>query len=293
MASTFRLVDGVEELIIGYPFPNAGDAIAMTTNEFVSGVPRATVQPRSGRSGTRDTTRFWDAASFHAEIRIYGDTINSRYTYLDRLKKMLAPGKRPYLYVMRDGWTAERRATLRGDSQACVVGSASAGFLEVNIQATIPEGVMEEADPITITIHPGTPRIGVHAPVSAPVSATPGGSPNEYEIPLACTAPSSPLFRVYGGCTDPQFFLTRPDSSTAVMSLSGVVVSPGHYLDIDVLNRAIYMDSSTESSFYSKVDWTVSEWWDLESGSNQITFNADNPDVACFAQIIFRPQWIP
>jgi hypothetical protein len=292
-ATSIRLVDGLNEIVLASPVVDSTRAFATKSHEFASSAVRALSQVRSGRSGVADNSSLHDASSFKADLYIFGDSTQTRYNYLNQLQAMLAPHKRPYVYMQRDGWLTERRAQLRGDTLTCVVGKNSLNYLEVSFQAEMPDGVLEEANATSVLIRPETATAGLSYPTSYPLSYTPSNSLNTYYVTAYGTTVSIPMFRIYGECNDPSFRVEYEDGATGIISLTNLQVGSGHYLDIDVGNRAVYLDSTVESSYYAKVDWSVSSWWEIKPGLNRITFNADNADAGCFAQVVFRQTWLP
>lgn len=287
----YRLVDGSDELLLS----GIGGAspIIVIDSEFTAPAAREVSHPRLGLSGKRDFTRLHDSSEFTATLKIQGDETGSRYEHLDELKRFLAFHKRPYLYILRDGWLSERRCLLRGAGTAVVVGKTSGIWLDATIRASLPEGAIEDNEATLLTLRPGSVTVGTSYPMSYPMYYEPGTASNTAVVMLSGNDFSQPYIRIFGQCDDPEFTLTTPDGEVQYFSTSGLSVPLGSYLDIDFTNRKVFMDGSQTNSYYSKVDFTASSWWALEPGSNLLSFNASNPSAGCYAEITYRNTYLP
>lgn len=292
-ASTYQLVNGADTLTLSGT--TAESPILVLDSEFTPANPRVVDQDRLGRSGKRDLTTLHDSSSFSARLRIQGDINLSRYEYLDRLKSFLAPSKRPYLYVSRDGWFNDRRALLRGDGVSCVITKTSARWLEVSLRAAIPDGIIEATEDTVVTLRPGAGNIGWAYPASYPKSYQPSNSINQMLVNLPGDVPVSPYVRIYGTCSNPRLFRVFNDvtKEISLTASGGLALAAGNYLDIDFANRRIFLNGTVGNSFYNRVDFTTSAWWDLEPGENRLLFTAGTADSACYADITYRDAWTP
>lgn len=291
--STYRLVDGSDTLTLSGT--SSVSPFLVLDSEFSPARPRVVDQDRLGRSGKRDLTTFHDSSEFAARLRVQGDEDLSRYEYLDLLKGFLTPAKRPYLYVNRDGWINERRVLLRGDGVSCAVTKTSGRWLEVSLRAAIPDGVIEANEVTTVTLRPSAANVGLFYPFAYPEGYTPTNSTNQTVVELAGNVPVSPYIRLFGGCSNPRFFriaggVTKELSLTASPGFS---LPAGSYLDIDFPNRRVFQNGTPGNSFYNRVDFSTSDWWDLEPGDNLLLFTAGTADTGCYAEVTYRTQWTP
>lgn len=293
VASSYRLVNGSDTLTLSGT--NAASPILVLESEFTPAQPRVVDQDRLGRSGKRDLTSLHDSSEFSARLRIQGDGDLSRYEYLDQLKTFLVPHKRPYLYVSRDGWFNERRALVRGNGVSCVVTKTSATWLEVSLRVSVPDGALEANESKTVRVRPGASNVGWSYPFAYPNGYTPSNSSNQATITLLGNLPVSPYIRIYGECSNPRLFRVS-GGVTKELSLNaapGLALAAGSYLDLDFPNRRVFLNGTPADSFYSRVDFATSEWWELEEGSNLLLFTATSADDGCYADITYRDTWTP
>lgn len=290
-ASSYRLVNGADELVLSGT--GGASPIVVISSEFTSPRAREASHDRLGLSGKRDHSRLHDSSEFAASLKIQGDDDMSRYEYLDELKGFMAVHKRPYLYIQRDGWISERRCLLRGDGVSSVVARASGQWLDTSLRAILPDGVIEDNEETLVTLRSGVRNLGVSYPLDYPMGYTPADSPNSYSLTMLGNDFSQPWIRVFGECTDPSFIITTPDDTTEYFSMSGMSVPLGSYLDIDFVNRRVFLDGVPANSYYSKVDFTVSRWWSLEPGTNRLLFISTAPSVGCYAEVRYRNNYLP
>jgi len=85
------------------------------------------------------------------------------------------------------------------------------------------------------------------------------------------TAPSWPIFQIFGQCTGP-YFENETTGQTFGM-LSNYVVNSGEVLTIDTRARAVYLGPNPDSTRYNYVDFSRSSWWPLQPGDNEIRFD--------------------
>lgn len=291
-ASTLRLVDGTRERVLVPAVSSYADPIWMISNNIEFPAPRVVDRGRVGRSGKLDDTYLHDAAMFTAEIRISGDNESSRHVTWDDVKSYLAPHKRSYLYFWREGWLTERRCLLRGDQASCVIDKSSHTTLVASISAVIPDGVSEEADLSVVTLRPGGLSIGMNFPMSFPFSFEPANNTNSSLIEIDSSTKTPPLITIWGGCTNPVFSIQVDDQPVQQLAFINTVIPVGNYLTIDVANREIYLNGNRDVSYLSGIDFTVSDWFELEIGTNDILFSATTADTSCYAELSYRMRWI-
>jgi hypothetical protein len=285
-----RLVNVDTELSLDYE--DSDRTILRNTSEITFPDPRAVTYDRIGRSGKKDLTRLHDVAQFTASLYVVDNETIPRHTTLETIHSMLHPRNRPYVYVYREGWAAERRAELRGSSVSCTIGPVSGSYLEVRIQAVIPEGVLESGTANTREFSIESATVGTEVPMLVPSVMMGASLGNQQEINVDGNTITPPKFLIYGGCDDPSFTVQYEDESQKTLAFTGLTINPGDYLEVDIANRTAYINSEPANSYYHKLNFTVSEWWELEPGANQITFNATNTDSSCVAYVEYRDRWL-
>lgn len=291
-ASSLRLVDGEDELILSPSSVSHDDLIFCTSNALESPVPRVVESDRLGRSGKTDYTSLHGGSVFTASLKIVGDDTTSRWTLLDQLKGMLGPDQRPTLYVWRDGWgVEERRCQLRGDSVSLVVDQSSIARLLVSISAVVPEGVLEASTETVITLRPGDLDVGTSYPVTYPFEYIPANNLNSTTVVITSTTRTTPYIRLWGGCTDPVFSIQHGDEQHEIRFFN-VVLAPGNFLDIDFAGRRVFLNNEPSTSYLPRVDWATSDWWELLRGSSRVLFTALDVDLGCYAELSYRNRWL-
>lgn len=289
--STYRLVDGADELVLSGN--GAESPIVVVDSEFVPPSARAVQYDRVGISGKQDLTRLHNESEFSATLKIQGDAYMTRYEYLEELKSFLSFTRRPYLYIQREGWLSERRCLLRGDGMSVVVGHTSGHWLDVAVRAILPNGSIEDNEASTVTLRSGSRNVGVSYPLSYPLGYETDTSANTFSVQVLGNDIAMPYIRIYGTCSDPQFVLTAPDGTIKYFSLNGATVPEGSYLDIDFVNRKVFLDGNVDNSYHGYVDFITSDWWGLEYGTNQLVFLSTAPSAGCYAEISYRNTYLP
>lgn len=291
MTTSVRLgdADGNTLLWIRPQMASVDDAIFCEDDEIPMAGPRVVDQARPGRSGIIDRTGFHDGTTYKASI-IIQDTSDgtSRHEWADTLRGLVAPSQRPYLYVQRDGWPGERRAQVRGDSFSFVSNGQAAVLLRGSLQLVIPDGEFEDSVQQMASIFPLAASVGVSFPISFPLSFTVSASPNAVILTSGGNQPTPPLLRIYGACTDPAITNTTTGQQ---IKFSGLSVTAGSYLDVDVAGREVLMNGDPNLSFYSKLDFTQSTWWEIQPGQNLITVTTTSQDSSCELYVFWRDRW--
>jgi hypothetical protein len=292
MTTSMRLVaeDGATTIVWLRPSqPSTNDAIFLQNSELPMAGPRVVDQPRAGASGRLDLTQYHDSTTFKADLVIQDDGTYTRHQYIDILRQTAAPARRPYLYVLRDGWLSERRAALRGDAQTVVVDKLSAVRLVASIQFAVPDGVLEDTALSTAVIRPASSTVGRTYPKTYPWAYASANTSNALVVTSNGTVSTPPLLRLYGAFTDP---VISNLTTGQRLKLTSVSLSDGQYLEIDMANRTIYLNSDPAQSYYSKLDFTTSTWWELQPGQNLITATATSLDASCELDLFWRDRWI-
>lgn len=254
---------------------------------------RTDVTPNPSGHGTVDLTALHGARTVTMKLKIHDDVTFTRYEYIDILRGMCHPAKRPYLYLLRDGWVGERRMQLRANQFSCLLNRDTALFAEVSLSFQVPNGLMEETPAESVTMIPPSASAGLSLPVSwlSPgVSFTPSSLTNQFIVTNLGTAEIYPVVKFYGGGQNPA--LHNLDSGQ-VLQFANLTIAAGHYLEVDFFNKTAYMDSDSGFSYYGFIDWSAgSPWWALEPGDNLVSFDMVSPDSIAQAQLTWVSKWI-
>ena len=298
MTTSVRFADaaGNTLLMVRPAVPSADDPIMCPSHTLGKAAPRTATQPRVGRSGLLDLTAYHDQATWQGNLIISDGGGLTRHQWVDVLRAMLAPANRPYLYLQRDGWLDERRAPVRGVSLTNPLEAKSALRLEVSLQVDIPDGVLEAATVSSDTVRPGIISVGRTYPriytSAAGWQYTAGSTGAVAVITVAAGtygATATPLLaRIYGGFTDP---VITNQTTGKVFALTGVTVVAGHYLDIDMGAKTVLLDGDPGLSYYNTINFTTSDWWELQPGDNQLAVGAATADATCSMDLFWYERW--
>lgn len=292
MGTTLRLVDGDLSVTLRPSQPSFSDPIFVQSYDLGFPDIREVKQDSTGQSGTLDLTEFHGAKTITVEATVVDDLTMTRHEWLDVLKILCHPARRPYMYVQCDGWASERRMVLRANRLSCVIDKTGGVAIKTSLAWTVPTGLLEAVEVDETRMRVVGAAIGGTFPVSfepTGVSFTPSNSATVNEIVNEGTATTPPLYRIYGGCTGPQ---VSNGTTGEVMSFPDMSVPAGHYVEVDVANRTVYLDGNPALNYYRFIDWTVSTWWELKPGLTLISLSTASQDSDCELLIRHRPRWL-
>ena len=101
---------------------------------------------------------------------------------------------------------------------------------------------------------------------------------------------SLPIVRIFGPLVNPKI-----QNNSVLDTVSGkyikvnTTIVSGDYIEIDFNEHTIMLNGT--ASRYLYLD-SLSEWWILKSGNNDITFTDSAGNILGYAQIIYRSAWI-
>jgi hypothetical protein len=289
VTTSIRLTDGANTVWLRPAAPTSGDQVVCSTHELSFPEPEAVEQPNPDDAGINDQTARWGSGTFRADLTIR-DGAMTRHEMVDLLRSMLAPNKRPTLYIQRDGWLTERQATVRGNAWTCVVDRVAALMLKASLQVIVPAGVLEDTTEQVAVIRPtATSSTGRSYPKTYPWAYTPAASGSSTVVTSSGTVETPMQMRLYGGCTDP---VVTNVTTGAVFELDNITLTAGQYLDIDMAARTVLLNGDPAQNYYGKVNFTTSTWWRLQPGANTIRVAVATSDASCELDITWRDRWI-
>jgi uncharacterized membrane protein len=292
MTNTLRLVDDDSSVLwLRTATPQAGDPFIANAHTLPSAPARVSQQPRAGRSGVTDGTQFHDGAVFQVALKVFDAGGFTRHQHVDHLRQTLRPDRRPYLYIQRDGWLEERRAAVRG-SLASPIDQASHARLEVSLQLELADGVLEAVTESSDSMYPASGTGGRTYPKGYPWAYVPGNTGATKIINLGggeYGVTATPLLmRLYGACTEPVISL---QTTGEVFELDGVTLAVGQYLEIDMDAKTVYLNGDPALSYYNKVNFLTSTWWQLQPGDNDLAIGAATLDTSCRLDLFWTPRY--
>lgn len=268
----------------------SGDAlpIAIQSLQVPGADIREVVSNRPFTDGTVDTTSFAGGSAATIALR----TLQSPTAHLvvDTLRAWLRPSRRSYLVVQRIGWPAPRRLLVRADALAAPVTSPGAA-VAVQLAWKAPDGVWEALDEESRTIFPGTTTTpGRTYPKTYPWSYTPGIPPGSGLINVGGTVAAPPIIRLYGPATAPG--ITNATTGQTIAFKSSFAIPAGGYVAIhcaDTISPVLANDDPSISR-YDQIDWSQTDLWFLQPGTNQIQFTGTALSAVTQAVITWRER---
>lgn len=237
---------------------------------------------RSKTHGALDSTRYLGDRAITAVLQMPVDSDAA----VDTLAGLLNPQLRLWLYVRRDGWDAERRILVRGAMFSCPPGAnrqAQAGWVA-------PAGLFEDSVLSQLILSPaGTAEGGLSFTFTYPKTYGTGVVPGYAYAQVGGTISAAPQIDVYGPCTSPSIELVGTGQNIV---FTGLTVADGNFLRVDLSARTVYLNGDPTLSEYSALDFTVSSWWALPPGQQQLLFSPLNAGPGCVAVVSWRNRTI-
>lgn len=113
-----------------------------------------------------------------------------------------------------------------------------------------------------------------------------GGTTGIVTVTNAGTYPAKPVLRVTGPVSDP--VLENITTGRRLM-LTGLTLSAGDYLDIDMDARTVTLNGSTSRRGYVAAG---SDWWTLDPGDNAVRFGASAYNATAQLQVTAASAWV-
>jgi hypothetical protein len=262
------------------------DSIGVITTSVSLGFPeiRSVSNARPAQDGTLDSTRFIGARTVTMELLMPSV---AWYIVEDKLRAALHPMNRYYLYVLRDGWSAERRLLVRGAgyTEPGGVRSPTAQLQWVGVQ-----GFMEEApDQVGLVPILSGNEGGIATPVALPAAFAPGFTPGMSTVEVDGTIPTSPVATIYGPCTNPTLLLAGDTKQYLAFNLT---IADGDFLFVDFSARTALLNNDPALSQYGSLDFSRSSWWQLPPGTSTVAFTPTQANGGSQAVLSWRPRYI-
>lgn len=254
--------------------------------------------------GTLDTTMWVSSAAVTLGLTV----MPNQPGLLDQLMKFMVPWARPYLVVTDTDWPASRQIQLRADPWQHpleIRGGGSVKIRELQLAFKAPRGMWE--DTVTQVFDIGAVLTDTNGLVFADVDGVTVTDVNGYVFPASSTAGSSLInvsgnarpawrARMYGPCTGPQ--LTNDTTGQTIAFNSSLVLNAGDYLELNSgpgpLARTANLLGQPDSSQLSSMDFTVSEWFPLDPGLNNVRYHpVTGGSVGAICEMTVYPVWLP
>lgn len=255
--------------------------------EVSSPAVREVVDDRVG-DGVDDRSEFVGAAAVSVGLRLC-DTPQATF---EQLRPYISPRRRPWLYVQDSDWSVERRIRLRGVSWPGERTGLGDRLRDVQLQWTAPDGTWQAADETEVVI---VAQVGgaagrvypLDTPRTYPTTTSQGVADvvNSGDVPVAFRA------RLYGPCTAPR--LSNDATGETIKFGDDLVIPAGEYVEIDTGAQTAYYLSDPDSSRLHMLDFDLTEWWRLPTGTTDVRYHpASGVAAGCEAVVTVRPEWL-
>lgn len=261
--------------------PDVG--LILTSVDLGYATVRESMTPLSGQDGELDLTQYTGGRAITAEV---GFPVTATGPLIDTVRGLMHPGRRMWLQVQMDDWTAERRIKVRGASLTAPTGplpwTAQLGWKAAS-------GTLEDVALSTTTLLPvGGASGGMTFPMTFPLAFQPGLVPGASVLSVSGTVGAPPTIDIYGPCSGPLF---RVVDTGIEMSFPSLTINAGDFVHIDVAARTITVNNDPSQSRYSYLDFAASAWPLLPPGSPQVVFSPASSSAGCEAVVSWRSQW--
>ncbi|MFC5187138.1 phage tail family protein [Actinomadura harenae] len=285
MLTSVRLVDGARQMIL---LPRQAQGVRLQNLSTPAPTVREVSEPRVDDDGDRDTTRLIGARAVSIELLV----TQSLRALQDELTYYLDPGRRPYLVVGDDEWSAERRLRLRADQfDVPITVDMPRGMAKVQAQWKAPDGVWEAAELMTAQVPADIPaQVGITFPIKFPLSWPATQSSGALQVANPGKRAVHFVARLYGPCSGPR--LINADTGQAMVFKPGLTLGPGEYIEVSTRARSAYLLGDRSLSRLSSYDYASSAWWQLSDGTTQVRYAPLSASAGAVSVIDFRPSWL-
>lgn len=285
MLTSVKIVDGSREMIL---LPRMSDGVRLTGLTSPGPSVREVTEVRTDDDGEDDSTTLHGARAVSIELLV---TRNPRAVE-DELARFLHPRSRPYLVVADDGWPQARRLRLRVDQfDAPLTVDLPQHVRRIQAQWKAPDGIWEAAEAVTEMVMADIPATTGRAyPRVHPWAYTATAAAGAATVTNLGAVPSHFTARLYGPCSAPS--LINETTGEEITFTSALTLGAGEYVEIDTRKRTAYLLSLTGSSRLNYIDFSVTSWWRIEPGLQQIRYAPHDVAAGSAAVIEYRPAWL-
>jgi hypothetical protein len=299
MPTTARLVDEItgENVQLAY---DDGDPMWCDSPIFTSVIDYGFAAPRVVQTNIPDVNGTDDLTEYHAEKTVTWNgyikpTLSDPFPALtwERIRRLCAPNRRPWLFVQENGWDEERRMVLRCDSVTSPLDRAYGAMIVGAVTWKVPNGVMESStlNQQNCAIQGGTggkciDHNGFCFHGNQCDYFTAGAFGGAAIITNDGTVVTYPIIVFTGPAKNPRVF----NPANGIGIYLNATLNPGQQVVIDTKGRTVQEPAQpTPINRLAWWDFTRSTWLTLESGDNQFTYTSDDKKGTC--TFYWRDRW--
>jgi hypothetical protein len=215
-----------------------------------------------------------------------------RHHLMDRLSQFCHPKRRVYLHFRLHDMTETRCVKIRGKS----LSRPYQGWNRIHFQAqwVCANGVMESSELFSrsLVLSQEIDLPGWDYPVGGrvyPRTYPPAGSMGNTEVENLGNEVAWPLFRLYGGVTNP---IITDLTNDRQYIFNGLTIPDGAFLEINTADNLVLMNGDIEQSHYDKLFIPTGTWWGVPPGINSFNYTADTSSGEPRAEIVYRYAYL-
>jgi hypothetical protein len=211
----------------------------------------------------------------------------------DKIRKLCAPDRRPWLFVAENGWKAERRMVLRGDSVSSPLDRALGPVIVAAATWVCPSGVLESAERNTqnVQLSGGT---GGHCTASTGFcfdgacgfGYSPGNFGGASIITNSGTVVTYPIITFTGPSVNPRVVNIETQQGIYL----NCTLAPNQSIVVDCLNKTVTEVATPPITRLGYFDYSKSTWLTLPVGDSSFSYTSNDKNGTC--RFNWRDRWI-
>lgn len=251
------------------------EGFAVEVFDLGDAVDREVVQDAPDMDGTIDTTALTGARDLIIAGTVFATETYALWQQKARLRRFRPPRVRSNVFFREHADADEQ--VLRGcrapQVPRRIVDRTDDQF---RIVLRVPSGAIESAVTVPTVIFPGyvVPPGGWEFDWEFDLEFPAGSPPGGGTVVNEGTADAYPMLRIDGPCSTDDNGTIVVESLTADRRLvfRDLTILEGDYLEIDVRAKTIRLNSLPDQSRHDRLDMSVSQWWLLAPGVNDLRF---------------------
>lgn len=245
-------------------------------------------EPYVQASGNRDTSLYHGSSLATLRLMVIGNATESRRDFLDRFMAHCVPSARSYVHWKLNDETVERCVQFRIQKVTSPIQKHNR--ILVGCSMVVPLGIMQSSVVQTVVIDPAGSGTELGRAYDLDFDRDyPASDPLGAKIVVNDgNVTAWPRIRIVGPVTNPRIL---NNTTGREYEFIGLTLTGGQFIDIDTFDRDIVNQANV--SQMDKLDITVSTWWGLEPGDNELLFE---PDTSTFGtsklHVVYRHAWL-
>jgi hypothetical protein len=298
MPTTARLVDELTGESIWIELDD-GDPAWCDSPYFTSSIDLGFAAPRAVQNNIPDANGTTDLTEFHADKVVTWNgyirpTLDAPFPAVswDKVRRLCAPNRRPWLFVQENGWDEERRMILRCDSLTSPLDRQYGPMIVAAITWKVPSGVMESStlNIQTCSIAGGTGGMCIDKNGYCFQKVTcnnfsAGSFGGASIITNDGSVVTYPIIVFVGPAKNPRVY----DPETNLGIYLNVTLAAGQQVAIDTLYKTVQEPATPPINRLAWWDYTKSSWVTLEGGDNEFVYTSDDKKGSC--TFYWRDRW--